>query len=88
LVLLSAIALFFLVGQSSMRRPFREPHVQGKPLSFWLRSLDPRNPGTATVAIEEVGTNAIPFLMYLAQKRHAWDEVRGVAKPTSDPGPP
>src|SRR5678815_3757562 len=46
--------------------------MRGKALSFWARALYSNNPPLITEAksaIEELGTNAIPYLLYLVQKQ-------------------
>lgn len=84
------IGLFWLTFRSE------EPTHQGKRLSVWLEQLDRELPngnyvGTnspAAIAIQQIGTNAIPFLRHLLSTRDSrlktkvieWSEKQALVK--------
>jgi len=61
----------------------REPVYQGKPLSAWLRyyalGADPREALKANQAVREIGTNAIPTLLRMLQRKDSALKVKLLA---------
>jgi len=61
------------IASLALRSPEREPSFQGKPLHIWLKGFDAAQSSAeyaaAQSAVKQIGTNALPFLIYLLHRR-------------------
>jgi HEAT repeat protein len=68
LIAIAAVAILAVLAWTVLYSPAPEPVCRGKPLSYWLQGFIPGSPNQptytdATVAVDAIGTNAIPVLV-------------------------
>ena len=70
--MLAALVLLLAVGGWYLLQGLREPEYEGKPVSYWFKEYcrsgqkmgwDPDRREEATAALQQIGTNAIPYLL-------------------------
>jgi len=75
-IVLAGILLFF--GLCSTVSRLRAPSYEGRPVTYWLKevgSQSERDASTATKAIREIGTNALPVLLTLSRSKGGPDAL-------------